>query len=226
MSNRKTNSNYAGNINISEQEIDFSSEFEYGEKEFYEVNSSVYINLSKLFIILFIPFAMFTISQIFRPQSFALDIIIPTIIAGILIGIYIYINFVINKSYKRTMFLQGKSAVMQQTVFSDRIIVLSEQRMPDEYEYAAVISVVESNLFYMLFVQQNLCVLVAKNSLCGGTKEEFLKYIFAKCHNIKKKKINKTKSKKAICFTIVLLTLVMYIIMLAVSVVNIMGNII
>lgn len=47
------------------------------------------------------------------------------------------------------------------------------------------------------FKKYNLGIIVNKNTLTGGTKEEFIQFIFEKCSNIKRKrKIKKTIFKQ------------------------------
>lgn len=207
-----TESNYKNQINIAERKLDFSSEFKLGEKEYQEINSISYINVLKVYLVVFIIGLAVIACQLFCRSDYITTLVTLMIMIVAFVSIYINEPKSIKKRSKIAYSAQGSSDISNNVYFCDKIIVSSELIVPKEYKYEDVISLIETNLLYILRMPYNTCTIVDKISLSGGTQEEFVEYIFSKCINIKKKKVKKIVVYKKICFAMAILAVVILII--------------
>lgn len=143
------------------------------------------------------------------------------IIIGIICGIFLIIYKVagINKiQYKRTKNLNNGEDLRQTFKVSCGNIVLTSQKGDtSSYKLSQIISIIETENLFILKLKYNVGIIVDKNNLTGGSKEEFINYLFENCENLKSKKV--INSKKwviirrvflGICLLIFLLAIVFY----------------
>ena len=143
------------------------------------------------------------------------------IIIGIICGIFLIIYKVagINKiQYKRTKNLNNGEDLRQTFKVSCGDIVLTSQKGDtSSYKLSQIISIIETENLFILKLKYNVGIIVDKNNLTGGSKEEFINYLFENCENLKSKKV--INSKKwviirrvflGICLLIFLLAIIFY----------------
>lgn len=143
------------------------------------------------------------------------------IIIGIICGIFLIIYKVagINKiQYKRTKNLNNGEDLRQIFKVSCGNIVLTSQKGDtSSYKLSQIISIIETENLFILKLKYNVGIIVDKNNLTGGSKEEFINYLFENCENLKSKKV--IDSKKwviirrvflGICLLIFLLAIIFY----------------
>ena len=143
------------------------------------------------------------------------------IIIGIICGIFLIIYKVvgINKiQYKRTKNLNNGEDLRQTFKVSCGNIVLTSQKGDtSSYKLSQIISIIETENLFILKLKYNVGIIVDKNNLTGGSKEEFINYLFENCENLKSNKV--INSKKwviirrvflGICLLIFLLAIIFY----------------
>ena len=143
------------------------------------------------------------------------------IIIGIICGIFLIIYKVagINKiQYKRTKNLNNGEDLRQTFKVSCGNIVLTSQKGDtSSYKLSQIISIIETENLFILKLKYNVGIIVDKNNLTGGSKDEFINYLFENCENLKAKKV--INSKKwviirrvflGICLLIFLLAIIFY----------------
>ena len=143
------------------------------------------------------------------------------IIIGIICGIFLIIYKVagINKiQYKRTKNLNNGEDLRQTFKVSCGNIVLTSQKGDtSSYKLSQIISIIETENLFILKLKYNVGIIVDKNNLTGGSKDEFINYLFENCENLKSKKV--INSKKwviirrvflGICLLIFLLAIIFY----------------
>lgn len=119
------------------------------------------------------------------------------IIIGIICGIFLIIYKVagINKiQYKRTKNLNNGEDLRQTFKVSCGNIVLTSQKGDtSSYKLSQIISIIETENLFILKLKYNVGIIVDKNNLTGGSKEEFINYLFENCENLKAKKVINSK---------------------------------
>ena len=140
------------------------------------------------------------------------------IIIGIICGIFLIIYKVagINKiQYKRTKNLNNGEDLRQTFKVSCGNIVLTSQKGDtSSYKLSQIISIIEAENLFILKLKYNVGIIVDKNNLTGGSKEEFINYLFENCENLKSKKV--INSKKWVIIRRVFLGICLLIFLLAI----------
>lgn len=140
------------------------------------------------------------------------------IIIGIICGIFLIIYKVagINKiQYKRTKNLNNGEDLRQTFKVSCGNIVLTSQKGDtSSYKLSQIISIIETENLFILKLKYNVGIIVDKNNLTGGSKEEFINYLFENCENLKAKKV--INSKKWVIIRRVFLVICLLIFLLAI----------
>ena len=140
------------------------------------------------------------------------------IIIGIICGIFLIIYKVagINKiQYKRTKNLNNGEDLRQTFKVSCGNIVLTSQKGDtSSYKLSQIISIIETENLFILKLKYNVGIIVDKNNLTGGSKEEFINYLFENCENLKSKKV--INSKKWVIIRRVFLGICLLIFLLAI----------
>ena len=140
------------------------------------------------------------------------------IIIGIICGIFLIIYKVagINKiQYKRTKNLNNGEDLRQTFKVSCGNIVLTSQKGDtSSYKLSQIILIIETENSFILKLKYNVGIIVDKNNLTGGSKEEFINYLFENCENLKSKKV--IDSKKWVIIRRVFLGICLLIFLLAI----------
>lgn len=81
----------------------------------------------------------------------------------------------------------------------------------NDYTFDQIISVIETKNLFILKMKYNMGLIVNKNTLTGGSKEEFINFIFDNCSNVKRKKVK--QAKVGVAYRIICIAFVALIIM-------------
>lgn len=110
--------------------------------------------------------------------------------------------------YHRTLESNGGNEPHYKYIFKeDEMIAINEDNSnQNQYQYDQVIAIVETDNLFILKLKYRLGIIVNKNHLDGGTREDFVDFIFQKCTNIKEKKVISAKRGMYIRFTCFLLS--------------------
>lgn len=121
------------------------------------------------------------------------DILFKSIIILLLFGgISEVVTRKINKIRYNQMTLANKNLPIKNnvTINKDGIKIINpDSNNKTEYTFDSINSIVETKNMYILKMNYKVGMIINKNNLTGGTKEEFIEYILDKCSNIKKKKV-------------------------------------
>ena len=199
---------------------DFSSVVVMAEKEHRELNNVSWAKSSVfLLVLLIVFFADTVILQFFPPHHPKLWLYLFAWCLFLETFLFFITNKKIKSAYKRLTFSQGSDSITYKTYFGEKITVETDKHAPVEYDYNAITSVKETNRFYLLGLKYNLYFIVWKDIKSETVSADFLKYIFSKCPNIKKKKVQKVMNKERnsiiflCCFAaLFLLNLIMFFI--------------
>lgn len=183
------------------KKYDFSSVLIMGEKEHRELNSVSWAKISVFLLVFLIVFLAYTvILQFFPPYSpkpwlylyaFAWTMFLETFL-------FFMTKIQIKRAYKRLSFSQGSNSTVYKTYFGEKITVETDKHAPVEYDYDTITAVNETNNFYLLKLKYNLYLIIQKDIKSDTENVGFTKYIFGKCHNIKKRKVINVMNKEKI----------------------------
>lgn len=119
----------------------------------------------------------------------------------IFVGILFYNNKTKgNVQYKRMLSVnKGKPVHNLLTIDEEGIHATNvDTENKNNYTYDQVVSVIETQNLIILMMNYRLGLIIDKNTLTGGNKEELINFIFEKCQNIKRKKVKNSKKSKVI----------------------------
>ena len=140
------------------------------------------------------------------------------ILIGIICVVFLILFKIIeiNKiQYKRTKNLNNGEDLKQTIKISDGNIVLTSQKGDtSSYKLSQIIGIIETKNLFILKLKYNVGIIVDKNNLTGGSKEEFIDYLYENCTNLKTKKV--VQSKKWITIRRIFLGLCLLIFGLAI----------
>lgn len=144
---------------------------------------------------------------------------------GISCIILLIISIIINptkKSYKQTTILNNGEALKQKLeINGDNIILTSQKGNTSNYNLKQIIEIIESNNLFILKLKYNVGIIINKHNL-DSNKEELLKYLFAKCSNLKTKKVINYKKWQII--RNIILTFIVLVILLSFFLILINSN--
>jgi len=121
----------------------------------------------------------------------------------------------INKIRYNKMTLSNKNLPIKNilTIGKDGIKIINpDSNNKTEYTFDSINSIVETKNMFILKMNYRMGMVIDKNNLTGGTKEEFIEYILNKCNNLKKKKVyNYQKDIRFLYWYIIALILILII---------------
>lgn len=174
-------------------------------KEFskgYKITNQIYIISNIIMLLCLMPAVL--------SQNYTLSF--QGSIFWIIYFLVVYFGF-IKSNYKKIL-TANNDVVPKHTITIDSsgIKGISINGNKSEYSFEQIVEIIETKNLIILKLKNNLGILINKSTLKGGTKEELYSYLFNKCHNIKKKKISKSKNGLIInnilliLFTIIFIT--------------------
>lgn len=134
---------------------------------------------------------------------------------GILYIILILINLIKGNGkiqYKRAKSLNNNEDIEATIkIGKDKIVSTSKKGDISSYEFDQIIGLIETKNLLILKLKYNMGIMIDKNNIEGGSKEELVEYIFSVCNNIKRKKVIKSKKWSLVRNIISVLILIVFI---------------
>src|SRR5699024_545164 len=79
-----------------------------------------------------------------------------------------------------------------------------------------ITNIIETKNLIILKLKYNMGIILNKNNIEGGTKEELLEYLYSVCNNLKKKKVTNTKGwliLRRIMFGLLVITVILSVVL-------------
>lgn len=177
--------------NSENKDINFNSNYILDSKKYKEFLMG-YISTRKFVIIDLI---ILIISSLLLLYTQSYSIIMAIGIVSIILLLILRIVGRNKNSYKVSKDLNnGIDLNINVTINKEKIILTSDNGNISNYTFNQIISLAETTNLIILKFKHNLGIIIDKNTLTGGTKEELINYLLSVCENIKKKKIIQSKS--------------------------------
>lgn len=174
----------------NENKKEFSSKYILDYKMYKEFSRG-YLSVSKASIILWVLLAIALILNIIE-QNYK-----NVILFGIVYIIFGFIYIIVGRNkfyYKRSKFLNNdKDIDATVKIDEEKIVLTSQNGNTTNYTFDQITSIIETNNLLILKLKYNVGIIIDKNNLTGGTKEELTNYLFSVCKNIKKQKVINSK---------------------------------
>lgn len=97
--------------------------------------------------------------------------------------------------YKRSLSINNGKPVSTEVKITEINIqgIDKDKGNQTNYTFDKILSITETKNLIILKMKYNLGIIINKNNLEGGSREEFLDFIFEKCQNLKKKTVFQSK---------------------------------
>ena len=199
----------------------FCSEYTMTKETFSDFSSAAYSIPLIFFIIIFIMSLIYFAINISNANYSSLAMQ-EAIVLAISVLYFVLIKHSISKSYKRLILSAGVNTVLKDNVcFSDKITICREHSTPVEYNYDDITAVYESKKLFLLRMKFRLHILVSKDSFPGASRDAFIHFIFARCANIKHKRVKNISHKKGLCIVFISLTAAVFVASVVLSAINV-----
>lgn len=141
-------------------------------------------------------------------------------VAMIFISIYLLI-MLINKltgrnliQYKRSLSINNGKPVSTEVIIDETGIqgINKDKDNKTDYTFEQISAVTETKNLIILKMKYDLGIIINKNNLEGGSREELINFIFDKCQNIKKKKVVQSKYGEIFFKLYMLILIVLFVI--------------
>lgn len=190
MENKNTN-------NETNVKYDFSSTVVMGENEFMDFNNATFTRTSTYSLIFLILSVIFSISVlILSPKDNDILYLYSLFMLVLMSCVFLITQKKVKDSYKKIVVSQGTDTITYKVYFGEKITAETDQHNPVEYDFSSITSVKETNLFYLLGLKYNIYIILQKDIKGDLGNVDFIEYIFNKCTNIKKKKVQKVMNAK------------------------------
>lgn len=197
---------------VPEKEYDFLSTAVEGEKEYLDFQSVSYARVSTFLLICLISFVVCSVPQQFLlPQNAKTMLGAAAWILFVVAFLFFGTQKKIKDDYKRIVLGEGKESIIFTTYFGEKLFAETDQHAPVEFDYSAIISIKETNYFYLLGFKYRSYLIISKDVKSNHGNVDFVEYIFNKCPNIKKKKIKKVMNKKRECIIYLCLFVLLFL---------------
>lgn len=210
-----------GNMPLADGEADYKCEFSFSKDECKDIVQTSFYKFTKVFIIFMILNVWCVLMDAISLDDMGENLGFSFIIAVLMIMIYIKMKNGVEARYNQTLVLYGEHSYEKKTVsFSNCIVMESNIRIPLTYSYDQVRNVYEGDEFYLLELPQLVFIPIKKDIQGKDVNNDFIKYIFAKCKNIKDKKLISIKAKRHLYIGLMIGSVVLSVILLITSLIN------
>ena len=180
----------------------------------YKEFSTGYIATRKSSIItLFVVLVLLILCIIYRDYQIVITF-------GVLFGIFALLIKVTGRNkiqYKRYKSLNNNEDVETNIkIGKDKIVSTSKKGDVTTYEFSQITNIVETKNLIILKLKYNMGIILNKNNIEGGTKEDLINYLYSVCNNLKKKKVTNTKGwliLRRIMFGLLVITVILSVVL-------------
>lgn len=196
----------------NENQKEFSSKYTLDYKTYKEFSNGYIATRKSSMITLFVVLVLLILCIIYRNYE-------TVITFGVIFAIFAFLIKVTGRNklqYKRYKSLNNNEDVEANIkIGKEKIISTSKKGDTSSYEFSQIIGIIETKNLLVLKLEYNMGIIINKNNLEGGTKEELIDYLFSVCNNLKKKKV--TNSKRWLVVRKVMFVLLAIIVILSIA---------
>ena len=196
----------------NENQKEFSSKYTLDYKTYKEFSSGYIATRRSSMITLFVVLVLLILCIIYRNYEIVITF-------GVIFAIFAFLIKVTGRNklqYKRYKSLNNNEDVEANIkIGKEKIISTSKKGDTSSYEFSQIIGIIETKNLLVLKLEYNMGIIINKNNLEGGTKEELIDYLFSVCNNLKKKKV--TNSKRWLVVRKVMFVLLAIIVILSIA---------
>ena len=196
----------------NENQKGFSSKYTLDYKTYKEFSNGYIATRKSSMITLFVVLVLLILCIIYRNYE-------TVITFGVIFAIFAFLIKVTGRNklqYKRYKSLNNNEDVEANIkIGKEKIISTSKKGDTSSYEFSQIIGIIETKNLLVLKLEYNMGIIINKNNLEGGTKEELIDYLFSVCNNLKKKKV--TNSKRWLVVRKVMFVLLAIIVILSIA---------
>lgn len=204
---KQENKEFKGTITITEDKyLEFNKGFKYSIK--YS---------QQLTIIALILIILSLITNIVLINYFGKKDYLP--LFEICLIIILIFEFIMKKSIKRKY---KQMLLINENKFPSGEIIVNETKVIDKDKYSnkkvefkleEIIGLIETENLIILKLKHNVGVLIEKNSINGGTPEEFTEHILKNCKHVKHK-VTYRKSLEKLYYILIMIIIILYIVLI------------
>ena len=174
----------------NENQKEFSSKYTLDYKTYKEFSNGYIATRKSSMITLFVVLVLLILCIIYRNYE-------TVITFGVIFAIFAFLIKVTGRNklqYKRYKSLNNNEDVEANIkIGKEKIISTSKKGDISSYEFSQITGIIETKNLLVLKLEYNMGIIINKNNLEGGTKEELIDYLFSVCNNLKKKKVTNSK---------------------------------
>lgn len=173
----------------NKEKIEFISTYKLDYAKYKEFSKGFMASKKSTIILSFLLILLFIIYLIYEMYS----AIIWIAIIFLLLMIITRITGSYKMSYKRSKSLNDNEDIETTVkINNEKIIMTSKKGNVANYSFDQIVNIIETKNLLILKFKYNMGIIIDKNNIEGGTKEELIEYLFSVSKNIKKKKVYKT----------------------------------
>ena len=195
----------------NENQKEFSSKYILDYKTYKEFSNGYIATRKSSMITLFVVLVLLILCIIYRNYE-------TVITFGVIFAIFAFLIKVTGRNklqYKRYKSLNNNEDVEANIkIGKEKIISTSKKGDISSYEFSQITGIIETKNLLVLKLEYNMGIIINKNNIEGGTKEELIDYLFSVCNNLKKKKV--TNSKRWLVVRKVMFVLLAIIVILSI----------
>ena len=173
-----------------ENKREFNSKYTLDYKTYKEFSAGYIATNKSSIIMLFVVLVLLILCIIYKNYE-------TVITFGVLLGIFALLKKVTGRSklqYKRYKSLNNNEDEEGNVkIDKEKIVYTWKKGNIASYDFSQIIGIIETKNLIILKLKYNMGIILNKNNLDGGTKEELIKYLFSVCNNLKKKKVINSK---------------------------------
>ena len=174
----------------NENQKEFSSKYILDYKTYKEFSNGYIATRKSSMITLFVVLVLLILCIIYRNYE-------TVITFGVIFAIFAFLIKVTGRNklqYKRYKSLNNNEDVEANIkIGKEKIISTSKKGDISSYEFSQITGIIETKNLLVLKLEYNMGIIINKNNIEGGTKEELIDYLFSVCNNLKKKKVTNSK---------------------------------
>ena len=181
---------------LPEEEPVFVSDFLLDPDGFYETASFAYLRVTNNAWILLGLYVVYFVASLIAGKITSMLPIVGVIIAVVTYMLYGNTKQQIKNAHARQIYITKTSESRYHIALGEHIRMSVNGLPMVQYDYSAIRSICQTAHYYLLCMDQQIYIAVAKTGLQGGTEEELLQFLFHSCPYLKNKKVPTTEGKE------------------------------